>query len=133
MKALSIQQPWAWLIVMGYKDIENRSWPTTFRERFLIHASKKFDHAGYNWLKTQTGLSIPTPDECKRGGIVGMAEIIDCVTYHNSPWFFGPYGFILKNARPLPFVPLQGKLGFFEVDDGLLRQMFFGISEETLQ
>ena len=26
MKALSIRQPWAWLIVNGYKDVENRTW-----------------------------------------------------------------------------------------------------------
>ena len=40
MKALSIRQPWAWLIVNGHKDIENRSWPTRFRGPVLIHAAK---------------------------------------------------------------------------------------------
>lgn len=40
MKALSIRQPWAWLIVHGGKDIENRSWHTKFRGRFLVHAAK---------------------------------------------------------------------------------------------
>lgn len=39
MKALSIRQPWAWLILHGGKDIENRSWNTNFRGRFLIHAA----------------------------------------------------------------------------------------------
>lgn len=37
MKALSILQPWAWLIVNGNKDIENRNWHTRFRGRFLVH------------------------------------------------------------------------------------------------
>ncbi|WP_229215634.1 ASCH domain-containing protein [Duganella sp. CY15W] len=40
MKALSIRQPWAWLIVNGYKDIENRSWSTNVRGKVLVHASK---------------------------------------------------------------------------------------------
>ena len=40
MKALSIRQPWAWLIVHGRKDIENRSWRTKFRGRFLVHAAQ---------------------------------------------------------------------------------------------
>ena len=40
MKALSIRQPWAWLILHGGKDIENRDWATRFRGRVLIHASK---------------------------------------------------------------------------------------------
>ena len=31
MKALSIQQPWAWLIAHGKKDVENRTWATAFR------------------------------------------------------------------------------------------------------
>lgn len=43
MKVLSIRQPWAWLIMTGLKDIENRTWNTDFRGRFAIHASKKFD------------------------------------------------------------------------------------------
>jgi hypothetical protein len=28
MKVLVVRQPWAWLIVNGFKDIENRSWKT---------------------------------------------------------------------------------------------------------
>src|SRR5438105_11911405 len=38
--AVSIRQPWAWLVVMGYKDVENRSWRTNHRGALLIHASK---------------------------------------------------------------------------------------------
>ena len=33
--ALSIRQPWAWLIVNGYKDIENRDWKTHYRGRWM--------------------------------------------------------------------------------------------------
>lgn len=42
MKAISINQPWAWCIVNGYKPIENRDWATQFRGTVLIHAGKKF-------------------------------------------------------------------------------------------
>jgi len=41
--ALSIRQPWAWLIVNGWKDIENREWSTRFRGRLLIHAGKQIE------------------------------------------------------------------------------------------
>ena len=41
---LSIRQPWAWLILNAGKDIENREWPTRFRGRVLIHASKGMTH-----------------------------------------------------------------------------------------
>ena len=36
--ALSIQQPWAWFIVNGYKDVENRTWSTKFRGRPMTTA-----------------------------------------------------------------------------------------------
>ncbi|MEK6303392.1 MAG: ASCH domain-containing protein [Acidobacteriota bacterium] len=116
MKALSIRQPWAWLIVTGHKDIENRTWTTSFRGAFLIHTGKTFDHGGYDWVLSEMGLALPKPVEFERGGIVGEAEMIDCVTRHNSPWFSGPYGFVLKGARRRQFVPMNGKLGFFDVE-----------------
>jgi len=40
MKALSLKQPWAELIVSGKKTIEIRNWNTRFRGEFLVHASK---------------------------------------------------------------------------------------------
>jgi hypothetical protein len=43
-----------------------------------------------------------------RGGIIGIAEIVDCVAAHTSPWFEGPFGFVLRNARKLSFRPMPG-------------------------
>ncbi len=40
MKALSLLQPWATLVVIGVKQIETRSWSTAYRGPLLIHASK---------------------------------------------------------------------------------------------
>lgn len=48
------------------------------------------------------------------GGIVGIAEIVDCVERSSSPWFFGRYGLVLRNARPVEFIPVRGKLSFFD-------------------
>ena len=112
MKALSIRQPFAWLIVNGFKDVENRTRPAHFRGRFLIHAAKKYGAA--ERVKHQHGILIP-PD-LPLGGIVGEAEVVDCVEgHHPSPWFKGPYAFVLRNARPLPFRALPGRLSFFDV------------------
>jgi hypothetical protein len=49
------------------------------------------------------------------GGIVGQAELVGCVTESSSRWFCGPYGFVIRDARPLPFKPCRGALGFFKV------------------
>ena len=112
MLTLSIQQPWAWAICHAGKDIENRTWPTMIRGKFLIHAGKKFDTTGYEFLREHD--IIPEPDEIFFGGIVGIAKIVDCVSKSDSQWFFGPYGFVLREQRPLAFMPLIGKLRFFD-------------------
>jgi ASCH domain len=41
MKVIVIRQPWAWLIVNGIKDIENRSWRTRYRGPLLSVLSAK--------------------------------------------------------------------------------------------
>jgi hypothetical protein len=125
MKALSVQQPWAWLIVNGYKDIENREWPTKYRGQFFIHAGKKFDREGAAYINFAfPHIILPTfaqhsagSGSNSLGGIVGEARIIDCVTSSASPWFFGQHGFVIRDAKPLPFRPYKGQLGFFEVAD----------------
>ena len=116
MKALSILQPWAWLIVNGYKPWENRTWNTSFRGEFLIHAGKRFDSDGYDWVSENfPEIPLPAKDAFERGGIVGEGTIIGVATESVSPWFFGPVGFHISGAAPRPFSPCRGKLGFFEV------------------
>jgi hypothetical protein len=121
MIALSIRQPWAWLILHAGKDIENRDWPTKVRGRFLIHASKGMTRDEYEnatdplWAKGGRTIYLPPFEDLQRGGIVGEAELVDCVTASESPWFNGAFGFVLRNAQPLPFRPYRGQLGFFEV------------------
>jgi hypothetical protein len=113
MKCLSVRQPWASLIVLGHKNIENRTWFASLRGRVLIHAGKIIDPVGFKFAYK---LGIHLPITLPTGGIIGSCEIVDCVTSHASPWFFGPFGFVLANAQYLAFRPLVGKLSFFEVD-----------------
>ena len=123
LKALSVRQPWAWLIVYAGKDIENRSWATRFRGRFLVHASLGMTHDEYDdvedWLDSPDGprgrIALPPFHELQRGGIIGQATLVDCVSRSNSRWFFGPNGFVLRDAVPLPFRPVRGSLGFFKL------------------
>lgn len=102
MKALSIRQPWCEHILRDGKDVENRNWPTKYRGQFLIHASKTFDGP----KSDSKGFDM--------GGIVGIAEIVDCVSESDSKWFMGEYGFVLRNPIALPsMIPCKGALGFF--------------------
>ena len=125
-KALSIRQPWAWLIVKGLKEIENRAWNTTYRGDFYIHASKNLsdyddcvrfvDKLNNDPNAAIPHITLPAKDDLQLGGIIGAAYLSQCVTTSDSPWFTGEYGFILHNPRILPFFPCKGKLGFFHPD-----------------
>ena len=119
MKALSIRQPWAWLIVNGYKDIENRTWSTDFRGRVYVHAGRKIisgDFPEQRYYIEQSGIFLP--EEPPLGAIVGEVTITDCVDTSSSPWFCGPYGFLLSS--PLAYkdpIPYRGQLGLFQVEE----------------
>ena len=128
MKALSIKQPWAWLIIHGGKDIENRTWHTRFRGRFLVHASKGMTKADYMAaLEVVSGAAsfevlrgLPMMEDLQRGGIVGSVELVDSVDHSDSPWYTGDKGFVLRDPKPLPFAPFRGQLQFFQVPAELL-------------
>lgn len=135
MKILSVRQPWAWGFFHAGKDIENRNWPTKVRGRVLVHASLYvpdegdaedfLDASGLGMIERANlaGEMLSSGLMRQRGGIVGSVEIVDCVTDHPSSWFFGPYGFVLRDPRPLPFIPLRGRLGFFVAPPEVLAQI----------
>lgn len=137
MKALSIRQPYAWLIAKGIKGVENRSWETKYRGRVYIHAGAKFDKdALHNWrLKSKDNGGLITLEQgiaimylsmlWTQGAIIGEADIVDCKFLFGeendnlySPWHeTGMYGFILAN--PVSYetpIPCKGQLGLFNVE-----------------
>ncbi len=141
MKAITIKQPWASLIVEGIKDIENRTWKTNYRGRVLIHSSadKKFNTSlTEDQFKAIIplickGVSIPL-DEKEHGikkqygwkfshdysSIIGSVEIIDCVQNHPSIWAIeGQWHWVLANPIKFehPTPNIKGKLSFWEFDD----------------
>lgn len=118
---LTVRQPWAWLIIHGGKDIENRSRGIHYRGPVLIHAARGMTEDEYYdaWdYADDIGVEVPTMDVInhQRGGIIGSVEIVDCVSRSDSPWFCGPHGFVLRNPQPLPFHPCRGCLGFWKIE-----------------
>lgn len=116
--ALSIRQPWAWFVVSGHKPFENRTWWTKYRGPTLIHAPKLLDKMMVEEIIEyyQLGDLDPAQVKLRRGGIIGVADLVDCVDESDSIWFHGPFGFKFANPRPLPFMPCPGRLGFFDVN-----------------
>jgi hypothetical protein len=122
MKALSLKQPFAELVVSGRKTIELRKWNTNFRGEFLVHASKNPDLNAMNKFRFKEN-SLPL------GFIIGKAELVEVKHYKNKDEFnndkdkhladatWGEYGFVLKNARRLDkLVEAKGSLGFWEFE-----------------
>jgi hypothetical protein len=118
VKIISIRQPWASLIVSGVKDVENRTWSTRYRGPVLIHASRTVDEISDDEFQVRFGM--PLPAASPRGGVVGVAEIVDCVTEHPSRWYApGHFAFVLRNARAVPFTPWRGALSLCAAPDEL--------------
>ena len=132
MHALSIRQPWADLLAYGFKDVENRTWrppPHLLRNRIALHAASKPDDRPFPLELLHNQPSYVTdvvhratkPD--RLGAIIGTAVLTACLETSDSPWFFGPYGYLFTHphllAQPLR---LRGRLGFFQLPDGVLNQ-----------
>lgn len=124
MKAITIRQPWAQLIIDGRKDIENRDWRTTHRGAILIHASAPShvdvaEHAKCSVFMRSRGLGLPPsiqPDA--RGAALGICFLSECVCNTDSPWFTGKYGLVL--SAPLRFekpIAMKGALGIWETSE----------------
>ena len=119
MKAISIKQPWASLIVNGYKDIENRSWRTSYRGKILIHASSKPVIGGMSNLNKLQYNAIPADcsfNSSLYSAIIGSVEIVDCVKNDPSVWAEkGVWNWKLKNPVLFknPILHVKGKLNLW--------------------
>lgn len=95
MKALSIKQPWASLIIEKFKPIENRSWKTSHRGKLLIHASAAYDKSkngsisqllgAFRWGQL-TNEFINKYSQLPVSAIIGEVDIVDCVQDHDNIW-----------------------------------------------
>ena len=130
MLALSVKQPWAALLAHGVKTVEVRTWPTPRRGPVLIHASKTPDSRPEAWA----WITTPTLEESAAilGGVIGKAELADCIQYPtavrfeadrgrhlNAPeWFVegGLYGFVFRAAHPIAYHACRGSTFFFPVE-----------------
>lgn len=117
IRALSIRQPWAHAILHLGKDVENRGRRSGHRGLTLIHASaamsveeyaEPFDFIAAACGATGVRFDVPPMAALPLGGIVGAVEIVDCVDSSESAWWMGPAGLVLRNPRPLPFMPCKG-------------------------
>jgi len=120
LHTLSVRQPWAFEIILGRKDIENRDWKphldTPFR--LNIHAGKVFDDHAYHLR------GLLTREQCasRMGALIGICTVS---AIHDgyacrcacSEWAhpFARWHWELSNAHAIDPIPMPGRLGIWEV------------------
>lgn len=153
MKVLTIQQPWADLIVLGFKRVEFRSWTTDYRGPLVIHAAQKVDKSAVEHvtrlLNKPWTMSHYVGDEQRelmrrylayprRGcalAVVTMVSIEESEEYEQEPGYSPEiWAWVLDNVRVLKReIPMRGQLGLFTVKGELLDQIqraAFGASKD---
>ena len=125
MKAITIKQPWASLIVKGYKKYEFRSWKTNYRGKILIHAGLSMEK---DMLERFKEYNL----EYSKGAIIGEAELVDCIPVNEkldeqlrklNPIIYGNnhinmYAWKLENIKKYnnPII-IKGKLGLWNYEE----------------
>ncbi len=106
---------WAWLVVNGCKDIENRIWATHHRGLHAGSSTADLHVDVKEYIERKYGVKMP--ETFDMGAIVGVVDIVDCVTSHRSPWYHKQgFGWVLAKPRRLPIKPCKGKLKIFAPD-----------------
>ena len=134
MRALSVKQPWAYAITLGFKPIENRSKPNhAIRGWVLIHAtfpSKAYLTSAMAQIRAISNgpeALAAMPRTILHGHIIGAAKIGLTVQNDPSPWFFGPYGYRVLDAvsfEPRPEFRVPGALGFWKANSDAKKAAF---------
>ena len=138
IRALSVTQPWATVIISKGKNVENRQWNTKLRGYIAIHASQKKDLNGFEYLLDKYGIKLNIK-ETPYGSIVGLAEIINVitkkdVTKNTKKWFEGEYGFVLKNVIILKKpVSAKGALGFWRLKGRALHAVLYQLNSPQIK
>jgi len=130
MRCLAVRQPWAWALVVGAKDVENRSWSTGYRGPIIIQASsatsevKQFVKAGDATLPGTLFVY---------GGLIGVVDLIDVLPLQedleDNPWESGPFCWRVANARVFKEpIAAKGKLNLYNLDPQLESRVRTAIS-----
>lgn len=123
MKVLSVWGPWAQLLVLGIKDVENRGRYMAYRGPLAIHASK-IGHPARDVDRILDQLvrdGMITHEQCDlvadrvdldRGHVIGVVRVVGCKPTSTSRWWFkGEMAIEVEGARLIDRIPHRGEQG----------------------
>lgn len=111
MRAISVPQPWANLILLGVQRLINHPWSyAKARGTFVLHAHAHRDPALDAYAATvirHQGIQMPSLDHLPRNVILGTVTIDRCVrpdtvAPDQQPWAIGPWCFLLDDVLEFP-------------------------------
>jgi hypothetical protein len=136
MRAITVRQPWAWAIIHGGKDVENRTRNIagSYRGPVAIHAGlAAFEQHNLASLTLREAHGSETPTYLAFGAIIGVVDLVDVLppSYYDraesdeawcSAWAMkGHHQLVLENPRPLPApIPYRGALGLWNLPDDVI-------------
>ncbi len=130
MKVLSLTEPYATLVMMGKKQVETRSWKTSYRGELYIHASST--NVPKQWRENKELMDL-VDVPLNFGNIICKCELVDCIymtqeyvndmkknhyqEYICGVYEAGRYAWILKNIEKIDtFIPAKGHLGIWNYE-----------------
>ena len=144
MKAISLWQPWASAMALGWKRNETRHWATSYRGPLLIHAAKKAtEWPSVDIQSLFDGVAF-LPSDLPRGVVLCKVELVDCkrISVHNRPCLLnegverilgnyepGRFMYITEKLETFDPIPYRGSQGFFDIPDELIEQRNIPISK----
>ncbi len=128
MKAVTLIQPAASLVVLGACRLDVRAWRTAHRGRVAVYASRALPQGSRELCTCEpvrsalrAGLGHDDWRRLPLGALLGTVELIDCTPVEEDG-LPGGWAWVLDNPEPLAEpVPYRGRLGIFDVPDELLR------------
>ncbi len=139
LKALSLWQPWASLILLGYKHFETRSWFTDYRGSLVIHAAKKHDGR----IQDETAFVLQNEhnlfldwEDLPLGKALCICDLADCIPITPTlrdrqtqleldcgNWALGRWAWRLDNVRAIdPAIPIKGHQRLWNINPSILEQ-----------
>ncbi len=145
LRVLTVRQPWAWAIIHGGKDVENRTRNIAgdYRGPVAIHAAREWDdalfvvpqHPALHEALVRARQELPSYSalqqllDDQRGHVIGVVDLVDVhvrvpgdqYTKWCSPWAEPDhFHLVIENPRPLAkAVPARGFLSLWRPDEAL--------------
>ena len=139
MKAISIKQPWAHLIIQGKKTIEIRSQGTNYRGKLIIHASGNLDKNDF----LNANIDLKTMDSFDQKKLIGVVDLINVVKLDSDLWeklrgqhiipgrwieIRHKYAWIFKDPQPIDPIEYNGLPSMFSVNPEIESKILLVIS-----